>query len=66
MLSLCTCAGHERSKLDLKMRVCIFVGYGQDEFGYQLWDPIQRKIVRSLDVEFVEDKIIEDSRAKPQ
>ena len=52
-------------KLDSKKRVCVFIGYGQDEFGYRLWDPIHRKIVRSRDVEFVEDQTIEDSRAKP-
>ena len=26
----------ERSKLDVKTRQCIFIGYGQDEFGYRL------------------------------
>ncbi|CAL1371305.1 unnamed protein product [Linum trigynum] len=31
----------ERSKLDSKTRPCVFIGYGQDEFGYRFYDPIQ-------------------------
>jgi transposase InsO family protein len=50
----------ERSKLDSKTRQCIFLGYGLDEFGYKLFDPIARKVVRSRDVIFVEDQTIED------
>ncbi|VFQ98154.1 unnamed protein product [Cuscuta campestris] len=48
----------ERSKLDVKTRQCIFVGYGHDEFGYRLYDP--KKLVRSRDVIFMEDQNIED------
>ncbi|XP_048234354.1 uncharacterized protein LOC125370936 [Ricinus communis] len=29
----------ERSKLDVKSKPCVFLGYGQDEFGYRLYDP---------------------------
>ena len=50
----------ERSKLDAKTRQCIFIGYGQDEFGYRLYDPIEKKLVRSRDVQFMEDQTIED------
>ncbi|GKV10172.1 hypothetical protein SLEP1_g21576 [Rubroshorea leprosula] len=50
----------ERSKLDAKTRQCIFIGYGQDEFGYQLGDPVDKKLVRSCDVAFFEDQTIED------
>ena len=50
----------ERSKLDVKTRQCIFLGYGLDEFGYKLYDPVDKKIVRSRDVVFVEDQTIED------
>ena len=51
---------YERSKLDVKTWQCIFVGYGQNEFGYMLYDPIETKIIRSQDVVFIEDQIIED------
>ncbi|VFQ96519.1 unnamed protein product [Cuscuta campestris] len=50
----------ERSKLDVKTRQCIFVGYGHDEFGYRLYDPVEKKLVRSRDVIFIEDQNIED------
>ena len=50
----------ERSKLDVKTRQCIFIGYGQDEYGYRLYDPVEKKLVRSRDVEFMEDQTIED------
>ena len=50
----------ERSKLDAKSRQCIFIGYGEDEFCYRFYDPIEKKLVRSLDVKFMEDQTIED------
>ena len=50
----------ERSKLDVKTRQCIFLGYGEDEFGYRLYDPVDKKLVRSRDVVFFEDQTIED------
>ena len=50
----------ERSKLDVKMRQCIFIGYCHDEFGYKFYDPIEKKLVRSRDVVFMEDQTIED------
>ncbi|KAL5842405.1 hypothetical protein ACOSQ3_013008 [Xanthoceras sorbifolium] len=50
----------ERSKLDAKTRQCIFVGYGQDQFGYRFYDPVHKKLVRSRDAVFVEDQTIED------
>jgi len=50
----------ERSKLDVKTRQCIFIGYGQDEYGYRLYDPVEKKLVRSRDVEFMEDQTIKD------
>ena len=44
-----------RQKLDFKSRKCIFLGYGVDgQFGYRLWDPETRTIVRSSDVVFNE------------
>ena len=50
----------ERSKLDARSRQCIFIGYGEDEFGYRFYDPIEKKLVRSRDVKFMEDQTIED------
>jgi len=50
----------DRSKLDSKSRQCIFIGYGLDEFGYKLYDPVEKKIIRSRDVVFVEDQTIQD------
>jgi hypothetical protein len=50
----------ERSKLDSKTRECIFLAYGGDQFGYKLYDPMERKVVRRRDVVFVEDQTIVD------
>ncbi|GJS33328.1 retrovirus-related pol polyprotein from transposon TNT 1-94 [Tanacetum coccineum] len=35
----------ERSKLDVKTKPCVFLGYGQDEFGYKLYDPAERETI---------------------
>ncbi|GKB83650.1 putative RNA-directed DNA polymerase [Tanacetum coccineum] len=51
---------HERSKLDVKTKPCVFLGYGQDEFGYRLYDPVQKRLVRSRDVVFEEDLTLKD------
>ena len=50
----------ERSKLDVKTKQCIFIGYGQDEFGYHFSGPIDKKLIRSRDIVFFEDQTIED------
>ncbi|GJU36136.1 retrovirus-related pol polyprotein from transposon TNT 1-94 [Tanacetum coccineum] len=50
----------ERSKLDVKGKPCVFLGYGQDEFGYRLYDPVQKKLVRSRVVVFEEDQTLKD------
>ena len=50
----------ERSKWDVKTKQHIFIGYGQDEFGYRFYDPIDKKLIRSRDVVFFEDQAIED------
>nr|KYP66486.1 Retrovirus-related Pol polyprotein from transposon TNT 1-94 [Cajanus cajan] len=59
----------QRSKLDDKAIPCVFVGYGNEEFGYKLWDPERKRIVRSRDVIFHEHETIEDLKggeaAKP-
>ena len=50
---------YERSKLNVKAKPCIFLGYGHEEFGYRIWDPSSRKIVKSGDVVFLEDQLID-------
>ena len=50
----------ERSKLDVKTKQCIFIGYGQDDFGCRFYDPIDKKLIRSRDVVLFEDQTIED------
>ncbi|GKU85719.1 hypothetical protein SLEP1_g345 [Rubroshorea leprosula] len=54
----------QRSKLDDKAIPCIFVGYGDEEFGYRLWDPEKKKTVRSRDVVFHEHEKINDLKEK--
>ena len=49
-----------RSKLDSKSKACIFMGYSGHEFGYRLWDLVNKKVLRSRDIVFLEDKTIED------
>ena len=51
---------NERSKLDVKAKPCVFLGYGHEEFRYMLWDPMSKKIVRSRDVVFLEDQLVDD------
>lgn len=50
----------ERSKLDSKSKKCIFLGYGDEEFGYTLWDTIEKNIIKKRDVVFFEDQNIKD------
>ena len=50
----------QRSKLDDKETLCIFIGYGDEEFSYRLWDSEKQKIVRSRDVVFHEHETIKD------
>lgn len=50
----------ERSKLDMKIKQCVFLGYDDEKFGYKLWDLTEKKLVRSRDVVFFEDQCIED------
>ncbi|KAI4334662.1 hypothetical protein L6164_013380 [Bauhinia variegata] len=50
----------ERSKLDAKTRQCVFIGYGHDDFGHRFYDLVEKKLVRSRDVIFMEDQSIED------
>ena len=56
----------QRSKLDGKALPCIFIGYGNEEFGYKVWDPKTRKVIRSRDVVFHEDQTMKDSNKEEQ
>ncbi|KAF2318209.1 hypothetical protein GH714_003016 [Hevea brasiliensis] len=42
------------------MAVYFSFGYGQDEFGYRLYLPVEKKLVKSIDVVFFEDQTIKD------
>ena len=53
-------AKDQRMKLDNRSKPCIFMGYSREEFGYRLWDLVDKKVVRSWDIVFMEDKTIED------
>ena len=44
----------KRQKLDPKSQKGIFVGYGEDRFGFEIWDPVGKKIIRCRDVIFNE------------
>ena len=50
----------ERSKLDVKTKECVFLGYSHDDFGYRLWDPVKKRVFRSRDVIFFEDRNLGD------
>ena len=51
---------YERSKLDVKVIPCIFLGYCHEELRYELWDPMSKKIVKRRDVVFIEDQLVDD------
>ena len=50
----------QRSKLDDKSTLCIFIGYGDEEFSYMLWDSEKKKIDKRKDVVLHEHETIED------
>ena len=50
----------QRGNLDPKTWPCIFLGYGDNEFNYRLWDLTERKVIRSQDMAFMEEKTIAD------
>ena len=53
------------TKLSAHATKCIFLSYGADgEFGYRLWDPENRKLIRSSDVVFNEDSILSRNQQK--
>ena len=42
-----------------KQSSAYFLAMGHEEFGYRLYDPVDKKVVRSRDVVFLEDQTIE-------
>ena len=46
----------QRQKLDDKGVKCIFTGYSSESKAYRLYDPINKKIIISRDVEFLENQ----------
>jgi len=46
--------------LDSKTKQCIFLGYSHDEFGYRLWDPKKKQVIRSRDVIFLKDQTVDN------
>ncbi|RVW74857.1 Retrovirus-related Pol polyprotein from transposon TNT 1-94 [Vitis vinifera] len=49
-----------RSKLDAKSKICFFIGYGDEKFGYRFWDEQNRIIIRSRNVIFNEQVMYKD------
>ncbi|KAL0315377.1 UNVERIFIED_CONTAM: Retrovirus-related Pol polyprotein from transposon TNT 1-94 [Sesamum radiatum] len=54
----------ERSKLDLKSKHCIFLGYKKGVKGYKFWDPVTRKMVISRDAVFVVQSMLQQHQDK--
>ena len=50
----------QRFKLNDKAILHVFVRYGDEEFGFKLWDPTKKKLVKSGDVVFQEDQTLGD------
>ena len=42
--------------MDQRSKPCIFMGYSEYEFDYKLWELVNKKVVRSRDIVFMEDK----------
>ena len=51
---------HVRSKLDAKLKICFFIGYVDEKFGYRFWDEQNRKIIGSRNVIFNEQVMYKD------
>ena len=51
---------HGRNKLDPKSKKYTFISYGEDEFGYRIWDNENKKVIGSRDVIFNEKVMYND------
>ena len=49
-----------RSKLDAKSKICFFIGYSDEKFGYRFWDEQNKKIIRSRNVIFNKQAMYKD------
>ena len=49
-----------RSKLNAKSKICFFIAYGDEKFGYQFWDEQNKKIIRSRNVIFNKQVMYKD------
>ena len=56
----------EQSKLDLKSKQCIFLGYGKGVKCYKFWDPTANKAVINRDVVFDENSMLKSTQGKEQ
>ena len=55
----------KRTKLAPHAKKCIFLSYGTNgEFGYMVWDPKKRRLIRSSDVVYNEDSILSWNQQK--
>ena len=48
----------QRTKLDSKLKKCIFIGYTKGMKGFWLWDPMAHKIITTCDVHFDESNVL--------
>ena len=48
------------SKLDAKSKICFFIGYGDEKFGYRFWDEQNKKVIGSKNVIFNEQVMYKD------
>ena len=49
------------NKVDPNSKKCTFISYGEDEFGYYLWDNENKKMIYSRDVIFNERVMYKDT-----
>ena len=57
--------GRKEPSFSPMQQKCIFLGYETDgEFGYKLWDPENRRLIRSSDVVFNEASILSRNQQK--
>ena len=60
MSCLRTCGEGQENKVGSEVPTIIFLGYDNDEFGYRVWDLIDRKVFRSWDIIVMENKTMAD------
>ena len=49
---------NKRSKLDFKSNICIFLGYGNNRKGFQIYNQQSKRIIYTRDIIFNESKCI--------